>query len=109
MCIIFKHEIIDMKLLNTKNESGVLGYVNHRYNPQSIYQRVGNLFIGLGPIYSGIAALILSMYLLLPKTFDILKSYLEKGINNNKMNVNLLSSSFKASVILLKVYLLQII
>jgi hypothetical protein len=102
MCIVFKHEVIEMKLLNTRSESGVLGYVNHRYNPTSIYQSIGNLFIGLGPIYSGIASLITLMYLLIPNTFTELKNFMEKGIDFNKVDSNLITGSFKASTVLIK-------
>lgn len=102
MCILFNHEITEMKLLNTRSETGVLGYVNHRYNKSSLYQGIGNLFIGLGPIYSGIAALVASMYLLIPNTFTVFKNVMERGIGINKVDSNLIISSFKASTVLIK-------
>ncbi len=36
MCIIFNHKIMDIKLLNLKDKSGVLGYVKHSYNKNSL-------------------------------------------------------------------------
>ena len=47
-CIIFRHKIEDMKLFSPE-EDGTLGYVSHTYNTKSIYQRIGNFFIGTGP------------------------------------------------------------
>lgn len=102
MCVIFNHKITRMKLLNTRSENGVLGYVEHSYNPSSIYQRIGNLFIGLGPIFSGIASLIISMYLLLPQSFAVFKKYLISGINTDKIDGNLANTLIKAGSTLIK-------
>lgn len=102
MCIIFRHNITDIKLLNTKTDTEVLGYVKHSYNPNSLYQRIGNLFIGLGPIFSGTAALITALYLLLPKSFNIYKTYLVQGINSDKIDKELLNSILSAGVTLTK-------
>ncbi|MBL4936637.1 hypothetical protein JK636_12800 [Clostridium sp. YIM B02515] len=102
MCIIFNHNITRIKLLNTKSENGVLGYVEHSYNPSSLYQRIGNLFIGLGPIFSGIGALIAGMYFLVPRSFKVFKVFVLEGINNDKIDVNLAGSLFKASGVLIK-------
>lgn len=51
-CILFGHKITDMKLLILKPVDGTLGYVNHSFNKKNIYHRIGNLFIGIGPIIS---------------------------------------------------------
>lgn len=48
-----------------------LGYVNHSYNPKSFYQRIGNFFIGTGPIWFGIAVLCFVSWLLLPNEMQI--------------------------------------
>ena len=48
-----------------------LGYVNHSYNPKSFYQRIGNFFIGTGPIWFGIAVLCFVSWLLLPNEMNI--------------------------------------
>ena len=55
-CVIFRHKIVEMKLFSPE-EDGTLGYVNHSYNPNSFYQRIGNFFIGTGPIWFGIVVL----------------------------------------------------
>jgi hypothetical protein len=102
MCIVFRHNITNIKLLNTKSDTEVLGYVKHSYNPNSLYQRIGNLFIGLGPIFSGTASLITALYLLLPKSFNTYKTYLVQGINSDKIGKDLLNSILSAGITLTK-------
>ena len=69
-CLIFRHKIVEMKLFSPE-EDGTLGYVNHSYNPNSFYQRIGNFFIGTGPIWFGVAVLSLISWLLLPNEMQI--------------------------------------
>lgn len=52
-CIIFRHRITDIKFFSIHPRSQTLGYVNHSYNPDSVYQEIGNFFIGIGPIILG--------------------------------------------------------
>jgi len=52
-CVLFRHRINKMKLFSINPTSDKLGYVNHSYNPNSIYQSIGNFFIGIGPILFG--------------------------------------------------------
>ncbi|MDQ1145990.1 hypothetical protein QE429_002817 [Bacillus sp. SORGH_AS 510] len=68
-CFIWGHRVTRMKLLQLNSPSGVLGFVEHQYNRNSWYQQAGNFFIGLGPIFSGIGSIILSMYFLMPETY----------------------------------------
>ncbi len=63
-CIPFRHKINEIKLYEPKD--GVLGYVNHSFNPKSSYQKVGNFFIGVGPILFGSVLLAVLIYFLLP-------------------------------------------
>ena len=69
-CLIFRHKIVEMKLFSPE-EDGTLGYVNHSYNPNSFYQRLGNFFIGTGPIWFGVAVLCLISWMLLPNEMQI--------------------------------------
>jgi len=64
-CLIFRHKIISMKLFDPDLETGILGRVEQTYNSKSVYQLVGNFFIGLGPILLGTAIICLLSYLLL--------------------------------------------
>ena len=59
-----------MKLFSPEAD-GTLGYVNHSYNPKSFYQRIGNFFIGTGPIWFGIVVLCFVSWLLLPNEMQI--------------------------------------
>ena len=76
MCYLFRHNVKEFKLLALKRKDGVLGYVQHGWEPKSLYQNIGNFFIGMGPIFSGTAALILGMYLLLPDSFSSFSNFL---------------------------------
>lgn len=62
--ILFGHRIVDMKLFTPKSTNGNLGYVSHSYTQSSIYQTVGNFFIGIGPILFGSIFLYFITYLL---------------------------------------------
>lgn len=77
MCLIFCHKINDMKLLSLNSNDGTLGYVEHSYNRKNPYAVIGNLFIGLGPIFSGLLFTLLIMKVCFPSAFDsyIMTSY----------------------------------
>ena len=64
-CIVFGHKITGMKLFEPDPKTGILGYVNHSYNPRSAYQVLGNFFIGIGPILFGTVMINILCYLLL--------------------------------------------
>ena len=76
MCYLFRHKVGKFKLLDLKAKDGVLGYVSHEWNRKSLYQNIGNFFIGMGPIFSGTAALILGMYIFLPDSSSTFANYL---------------------------------
>ena len=65
-CPVFRHKIVKMNLFSPE-ANGTLGYVEHRYDPKSLYQRVGNFFIGTGPIWGGLFMLYFLSVLLLPR------------------------------------------
>ncbi|HZK80591.1 MAG TPA: hypothetical protein VFC46_05970 [Humisphaera sp.] len=63
-CVIFRHKIVRMRLFSPQAD-GTLGSVEHAYNPRSTYQKIGNFFIGTGPIWFGTAIVfLLARYLL---------------------------------------------
>jgi hypothetical protein len=64
-CMIFRHKITAMKLFDPDPETGTLGYVEHTYDSSSIYQLVGNFFIGIGPILLGTTLIYILLFLLL--------------------------------------------
>ncbi|KKH50396.1 hypothetical protein [Methanosarcina sp. 1.H.A.2.2] len=79
MCYLFKHKVNKFKLFNLRPRDGILGYVNHSWNQKSLYQNIGNFFIGMGPIFSGTFALVLGMFLFLPESFATFANYLTLG------------------------------
>lgn len=80
-CFLWGHRVTRVKLLQLNSSNGVLGFVEHQYNPNSIYQQVGNFFIGIGPIFSGISSLILGMYLFLPQSYATFKAQIQQHVS----------------------------
>ena len=64
-CLIFRHKITTLKLFDPDPETGTLGYVEHTYDSSSLYQQMGNFFIGIGPILLGTALIYLFLFLLM--------------------------------------------
>lgn len=63
IALIFGHRIEEAKILilpwnvNMEDEHPKLGYVNHSWDKQNLYQEIGNVFIGTAPIYGCLVAL----------------------------------------------------
>lgn len=72
MAKIFNHKIVDFKLFrpNKALSDGVFGYVKHSYKSNSLYQRVGDFFIGIAPMIFGTALIWLIMMVLTPNTYN---------------------------------------
>ena len=70
MCPLFGHKIQSMKLWSPDAKNGTYGYVEHSYNRRNPWARLGNLFIGIGPIFSGLGAVTLTMWLCFPPQWD---------------------------------------
>ena len=100
MCFIFHHKVSDFQLFNFKGYKyeETLGYVSHRYNENSLYQKAGNFFIGMGPIIFGTLFIMISFKLLLPDKFDLV------NINRFSSYINNISLQ---NLILLLIYLFK--
>lgn len=74
MCILFRHKIKQVKFFRPiqSKKDGVLGYVSHGYNPNSLYQKVGNFFIGIAPVIVGTVVIVWSMKICQPDSYQIL-------------------------------------
>ncbi len=76
-CIPFGHRITSIKLFSPNSSDGSLGYVNHSYNPNNPWHKIGNFFIGFGPILFGSFVIYLLIKYLVPDNSLILN--LSKG------------------------------
>lgn len=70
MCLLFGHKITDMALWQPRAQDGNLGFVTHAYRKRNPYHVLGNLFIGIGPIFSGLGVLTLALWLGFPQSFS---------------------------------------
>lgn len=88
MCIVFNHRIVSFKLLimpwnlDEQSQSPNLGYVNHSYATSSIYQSLGNAFIGTAPIYGCTAVLYFIYKNLTPNFYYLLRTTIENILND---------------------------
>ncbi len=51
--LLFGHQIVEVQFFNPDPYAPQLGYVNARYDPNSVYQNIGKFFAGIGPILFG--------------------------------------------------------
>lgn len=84
--IIFAHKVTDIKLLQKPDENGVMGYVYHSYNKRSVYQQVGNFFIGIAPIFGGTISIIALMHFIMPQSYNDFIKLLVKNFHVTTLN-----------------------
>ncbi|MBX3273462.1 MAG: hypothetical protein KF729_24575 [Sandaracinaceae bacterium] len=65
-CLVFMHEVEEVKLFSPDPESGRLGFVRHRAPAANPWAELGRLFIGLAPLAGGAFALYLVARAALP-------------------------------------------
>lgn len=71
MCVIFSHRITDIKLLTFPgSRSRTLGYVQHSYKRKNKWAAFGDLFIGFGPIFSGLGVMVLVLTICFPEQWS---------------------------------------
>lgn len=78
-CLIFMHRITEINLYEPDQNSGVLGYVRHEYDLKSTYQRIGNFFIGAGPLIFGSIAMYVALHYLVPNSADVFNVVMAKS------------------------------
>ena len=74
MALLFGHKINKIVFFKppseSVNERVALGYVNHSYNPNNLYHRIGLFFIGIAPTIGGVIAIYVVTYFLMPDLFS---------------------------------------
>lgn len=81
LAVLFGHKINDVVLFSPDASTGELGHVIHSYNKKSVYQSVGNFFIGSAPLIIGPLLLVILLYLLVPGGRELFSSI--PGIQNS--------------------------
>lgn len=72
-CKIFRHKVTHVCLWSPRKfkQNGQLGYVQHAYNPKSVYQNAGNFIIGAAPVLSAAGISYLIMRFLFGMSFHV--------------------------------------
>ncbi len=68
---LFHHKIHSISIFRPNEETGGLGHVDHSYEKFSLWQRIGNFFIGAAPMIAGPIVLTALLYLFVPHARDI--------------------------------------
>ena len=77
---IFRHKVQSFNIFKPNQLTGELGSLDHSYNKHSLYQNIGNFFIGAAPMIFGSGMLTLLLYLFVPNSQNIFFPLI--GINN---------------------------
>jgi len=69
--VLFRHKINEVRLFRPiqGKTDGTLGYVHHSWNSKSIYQKIGNFFIGTAPMFFGAGLLFFFLRVAYPDAF----------------------------------------
>ncbi len=95
-CVVFRHKITEMKLFSPDPANGTLGYVAHSHDPSSRYQKVGNFFIGTGPIWLGTIVVFMLARLMLGIEFTEALDSIMNAHTPETVEVSLIDSAFSA-------------
>ncbi len=90
---LFRHKIITIELFEPNPNTGGLGHVEHSFHPYSLYQRMGNFFIGAAPMIFGTIVLILMLYIFVPNAKEIFLS-----LNQTEYTIPTIFSSLAQSL-----------
>lgn len=101
--LLFAHKITKIKLLQKPDENGVMGYVQHSYNQNSIYQQVGNFFIGIAPILGGVLSIIALMRFIIPQAYNRFINILIRSLHVTVLNRSIAKEIMNSYLGLIKV------
>ncbi len=79
---IFRHKVEKISFFKPNSRTGGLGQVDHSYDKYSLYQRIGNFFIGGAPMIFGSFFMFLMLYFLVPNGREIFTP-LSQGLKGN--------------------------
>ena len=80
-----------------------MGYVQHSYNKRSIYQQIGNFFIGIAPIFGGIFSIIALMRFIIPQAYNRFINILVKSLHVTVLNKSTIEGIMNSYAGLIKV------
>lgn len=101
--VLFGHKITKIKLLQKPDENGVMGYVQHGYNQNSIYQQIGNFFIGIAPIFGGVFSIIALMKFIIPRAYNSFINILFRSLHITVLNKSIIEGIINSYLGLIKV------
>lgn len=82
-CVLFLHRIEEMRLLDLHDPDGEWGFVEHSYHPRNPIAVLGNLPYALGPIATGLLAVLVicstCFYGVIPQLFGEITALVEAG------------------------------
>jgi hypothetical protein len=96
--ILFGHTIKEVVFFPTKESlaEGKLGYVSRSYNRNNYFQKFGNFFIAIGPMFSGPIAILIIFKLLLSELYnDLYLSILSIVLEGKDVNLYFASEHFE--------------
>jgi hypothetical protein len=68
---LFHHKIHHVSFFSPNEDTGGLGHVDHSFERFSLWQRIGNFFIGAAPMIAGPIILTVLLYLFIPHAKEI--------------------------------------
>ena len=66
MCPVFRHRVDEVAFFEPDRKSGRLGYVRHSFHQGNWFEEMGNLFIGVAPLFGGSLVLLTLLYVFYP-------------------------------------------
>jgi hypothetical protein len=86
IAVIFNHKVKGISFFKP-DASSTLGYVNHTYNPNSFYQRLGSFFVGFAPLFMAPVFIYWLSLMLLPNADYFLELVSTAGMQQSTQNL----------------------
>ncbi|MBP9761101.1 MAG: hypothetical protein KBD15_02590 [Candidatus Magasanikbacteria bacterium] len=72
---LFRHRIEEVSFFKPNKHTGALGHVEHSYNKKSLYQQMGNFFIGAAPLIGGSLIVFLLLKIFFPQGTELISTF----------------------------------